>query len=44
MNQQQATEFADSPDSIEFEKLLQKEFDVTKPGELVDGNVVEPVS
>jgi small subunit ribosomal protein S1 len=39
MNQQEIT--ADSPESLEFEKLLTKEFDVTKPGELVEGNVVE---
>lgn len=37
----QETVIADSADSVEFEKLLQKEFDVTKPGELVEGTVVE---
>lgn len=32
---------ADSPEAVEFERLLKKDFDVTKPGELVEGSVIE---
>ena len=38
MNQQQIS--VESPEWTEFERLLQEDFDATKPGELVQGTVV----
>jgi len=40
MNQEQLIHES-GPDFVEFERLLKKQFDVTKPGELVEGKVVE---
>ncbi len=39
MNQQEIV--ADSADFTEFENLIKKQFDVSKPGELIQGKVIE---